>query len=265
MRPLSTANATATAPWGWSLAGALVGVLLTTLLNAPAHWLTGMVEHFSHQRLVFAQVRGTLWQGSGQVTLTGGAGSQDAATLPGRVSWQLRPGLNALKAELQADCCLSQPWQLRLQPSWSGAQLAVADSQSQWPAQWLTGLGTPWNTVQPEGRLSLRTQGLTLAWASGRQTLQGQAQLDALDMSSRLSTLKPMGSYRIRLQGGGAPGFTLETLEGSLQLSGSGQWVGGSLRFEGVATAAPDRQETLSNLLNILGRRDGARSIIKLG
>ena len=255
----------ATAPWGWSLAGALVGVLLTTLLYAPAHWLTGLVEQLSQRRLVFGQVRGTVWQGSGQVTLTGGVGSQDAATLPGRVSWRLRPGLTALIAELRADCCLPQPWQLSLQPTWDGAKLAVADSQSQWPAQWLTGLGTPWNTVQPEGRLSLRTQGFTLAWANGRQTLEGQAQLDALDISSRLTTLKPMGSYRIRLQGGAAPGFTLETLEGSLQLSGTGQWVGARLRFEGVATATPDRQEALSNLLNILGRRDGARSIIKLG
>ncbi len=261
---MSVTKTTAT-PWGWSLTGALVGLLLTTLFNAPAHWLTGALAQLSAQRLVFQQVRGTVWQGSARLTLTGGVGSQDAATLPGRVTWQLRPGLTALVAELQADCCLQQPWQLRLQPTWGGAQLAVGDSQSQWPAQWLTGLGTPWNTVQPEGRLSLHTQGVTVAWVSGRQTLSGQVQLDALDMSSRLSTLKPMGSYRIRLQGGATPGFTLETLEGSLQLSGTGQWVGTRLRFEGVATAAPDRQEALSNLLNILGRRDGARSLIKLG
>ena len=260
-----TRTKTATTPWGWSWAGALVGLLLATLLNAPAHWLTGTLEQLSQQRLMFQQVRGTVWQGSARLTLTGGVGSTDAATLPGRVSWRLRPGLTALAAELQAECCLPQPWQLRLQPTWGGAQLAVADSQSQWPAQWLTGLGTPWNTVQIEGRLSLRTQGFTVAWANGRQTLSGQVELDALDLSSRLSTLKPMGSYRIRLQGGAAPGFTLETLEGSLQLSGSGQWVGTRLRFEGVATAAPGRQEALSNLLNILGRRDGARSLIKLG
>ena len=91
------------------------------------------------------------------------------------------------------------------------------------------------------------------------------ARLDAQQMSSRLSTLKPMGSYRLALQGGVAPGFTLQTLEGALQLSGSGQWVGGRLRFEGVATAAPDRLDALANLLNILGQRDGARAIIKVG
>ncbi len=256
---------TAATPWGWSLAGALVGLLLITLLSAPARWLTGLVEQLSQQRVLFEQVRGTLWQGSARISLTGGVGSQDAATLPGRVDWRLRPGLTSLSADVQADCCLSQPLQLRLMPGWGSAQLAVSDNQSQWPAQWLTGLGTPWNTVQPEGRLSLRTQGFTMAWASGRQTLNGEVQLDALDMSSRLSTLKPMGSYRLQFKGGTTPGFTLETLEGSLQLSGAGQWVGNRLRFEGVASAAPDRQEALSNLLNIIGRRNGARSVIKIG
>jgi general secretion pathway protein N len=84
-------------------------------------------------------------------------------------------------------------------------------------------------------------------------------------MSSRLSTLKPMGSYRLSVQGGSGVAFTLETLEGSLQLTGSGQWVGDRLRFEGVASAPPERRVALANLLNILGQRDGARSIIKLG
>ena len=74
-----------------------------------------------------------------------------------------------------------------------------------------------------------------------------------------------MGSYRFTLLGGPSPSLELTTLEGSLQLSGQGQWVGQRLRFKGVASAAPDRVEALSNLLNILGRRDGARSIITVG
>jgi general secretion pathway protein N len=57
----------------------------------------------------------------------------------------------------------------------------------------------------------------------------------------------------------------LETLEGSLQLSGSGQWVGERLHFRGEATAAPDREAALANLLNIIGRRSGARSLISIG
>jgi general secretion pathway protein N len=48
-------------------------------------------------------------------------------------------------------------------------------------------------------------------------------------------------------------------------LAGHGQWVGGKLQFNGEASSAMEHQSALSNLLNIIGRRDGARSVIKLG
>ena len=74
-----------------------------------------------------------------------------------------------------------------------------------------------------------------------------------------------MGSYRITLLGGATPTLQLDTLEGSLQLTGNGQWVGSRLRFTGEASAAPEREAALANLLNIIGRRSGARSIITIG
>ncbi len=252
-------------PWGWALTGALVGLLLATVLNAPARWLTALVQQGLGDRLLLEDARGTVWNGSARLTLTGGAGSTDAATLPGRLSWLLRPSWSGLSARLNADCCLQQPWDWRVQARWGGARLLLSDSLSQWPAQWLSGLGTPWNTVQVEGQLTLATQALVLEWASGRLLLAGQAQLDALQISSRLSTLKPMGSYRMVLSGGAAPGFALSTLDGALQLTGTGQWVGNRLRFEGAASATPERMDALSNLLNIIGRREGARAIIKIG
>ena len=263
--PLSRNAQPLMAPWGWALAGALMGLLLTLLVSAPARWLTAVVQQSSQDRIVFQEVRGTLWHGSAQLALTGGVGSADAATLPGRLTWQLHLGWSGLLADVQADCCMQQAWRLSLQPRWAGAQLTLADSLSQWPAQVLTGLGTPWNTVQPEGQLTLSTQGLIFEWAQGRLLLAGQAQLEAAHIASRLSTLKPMGSYRITVLGGATPALQLQTLDGSLQLSGNGQWVGGKLRFDGEASAAPERLDALSNLLNIIGRRDGARAIIKVG
>ena len=76
------------------------------------------------------------------------------------------------------------------------------------------GLGTPWNTLQPQGRLILQTQGLEAVWSAGRMALAGRAQLDAMSMSSRLSTLRPMGSYRLELTGGEVPALALSTLQG---------------------------------------------------
>lgn len=261
-------TATATAPrpaWGWALVGAVAGVLPAVVAFAPAHWLASGVARATQGQVQLLQARGTIWTGSAQLVLTGGAASRDSAALPGRVDWQLRPNFDGLRVQLHAACCTPAPLQARVQASWAGMTLKVADGQSQWPAALLAGLGTPWNTLQPQGQLALQTQALAMRWAAGRMVLSGQAQLDARAMSSRLSTLRPMGSYRLALQGGEAPTLTLSTLDGALQLSGTGQWVGQRLRFAGEASAAPEREAALSNLLNIIGRRNGARSIITVG
>ncbi|ABM59247.1 type II secretion system protein N [Verminephrobacter eiseniae] len=251
--------------WGWALAGACAGVLPALLVFAPAHWLADSVAHASSGQLLLLQPRGTVWNGSAQLVLAGGSASQDRAALPGTVTWQLRPRFNGLRARLHASCCTPEPLQARVDAGWSGIRLRVADGQSQWPAALLAGLGTPWNTLQPQGQLALQTRALEMRWTAGRMQLSGQARLDALAMSTRLSTLRPMGSYRLVLQGGEVPAVTLSTLDGALQLSGSGHWVGQRLRFAGQASASPERAAALSNLLNIIGRRSGARSIITVG
>jgi general secretion pathway protein N len=144
-------------------------------------------------------------------------------------------------------------------------RVRVADAASHWPAALLAGLGTPMNTIAPRGQLELNTQGLSLEWSAGRLALQGRAELTARHMSSRLSTVQPVGSYRMILAGGDTATLDLSTLEGPLQLAGSGQWVGPRLRFSGQAWAAPEMQEQLANLLNVLGRKQGERAQISIG
>jgi general secretion pathway protein N len=217
--------------------------------------------------VVLAEARGSVWDGSARLQFAGGAGSRDQTVLPGRIQWQLRPAWQGVNMQVHADCCTPSPLALQLKARWGGAQLVVQDpaSPSNWPAALLIGLGAPWNTLQIDGRLLLSTHDLTIAWAQGRPSLSGSAELRALDMSSRLSTLKPMGSYRMQLQGGDTPTLQVSTIEGSLQLSGSGRWVGARLHFAGEASAAPNREAALANLLNILGRRQGARTLIAVG
>lgn len=253
------------APWRGALAGGLFGLGVALFFFAPAHWLAAHLGQASGGRLRLSDAQGTVWAGSGQLSLHGGQGSNDASVLPGRVQWRLIPALGALDLELRADCCTPEGLKIRIVPSWSGARLQVADRQSHWSAQWLAGLGTPWNTIRPEGKLLLQSSGFVVQWDAGRWSWKGALQIDALDMASRLSTVRPMGSYRLRLQEGSASQLQLSTLQGGLQLQGSGQWTGSKWRFEGEASAAPEREEALTNLLNIIGQRRGARSIIKLG
>ncbi|MBI5276438.1 MAG: type II secretion system protein N [Burkholderiales bacterium] len=247
------------------MAGAVAGTLAAVVLFAPAHWLAQALARASNGQVLLAETRGTVWNGSGRLLLAGGPGSTDLAALPGRVDWRLRPRLTGAILQVRAACCSPHP--VRLDARWrlAGPALKVGAASLQVPAAVLTGLGTPWNTLQVDGDLALATQGLSVEWAEGRLAMTGQAELVARNVSSRLSTLRPMGSYRITVLGGAAPSLRLDTLDGPLRLAGSGQWVGQRLHFRGEAMAAPDREAALANLLNIIGRRSGGRSIITIG
>jgi len=253
-------------PWRWAGAGVLIGALAATLLLAPARWLGAVVERASQGRVLIAEAAGTVWRGSGQLVLSGGAGSHDRAALPGRVRWQLTPGLTGAHLTLDADCCTPRgPLAVSLTPRWGGAQARLADAQAQLPADWLDGLGAPFNTLQPRGELGWQSRGLTLLWQSGRLVMSGQVDITARAMSSRLSPLRPLGSYQVTISGGETLALKLTTLEGHLQLTGDGQWTGGRLRFQGLASPAPGMEAQLANLLNAIGRRRGNQSALSFG
>ena len=252
--------------WPWAWAGAVLGLLCGLLGWAPARWLTTPISHLSAERVQWQHVRGTVWSGSAQLALSGGPGSQSSVALPGRIEWSLRPRWDAgLEVSLHLPCCTPQALHLRVLPSWSGLHVQVQDGQSTWPASVLTGLGTPWNTLQAQGQLRLHTQQLQLAWAQERLQVSGQASLGLINVSSSLSTLRPMGSYQLLLTGGSPPRLQLDTLNGRLQLQGRGEWIGGRWRFEGEASAASEHEAALSNLLNVLGQRQGSKALLKMG
>jgi general secretion pathway protein N len=249
----------------WAWLGAILGALGSLMVFAPAAWLAAGIAQASNGQVLLADPRGTVWHGSAQLVLTGGISSTDATALPERVLWALWPGLSGLNGEVLPTCCSTTPAKVLASARWGGARLDVSALKLNLPAQLLTGLGTPWNTLNPQGQLSLVSNALSLDWTQGRAQLDGAATLDMTEVSSRLSTLRPLGDYRLSLTGGPAPSVQLQTLQGALQLSGSGQWVGSRMRFSGEATAAPEREAALSNLLNIIGRRQGAKSLISLG
>jgi general secretion pathway protein N len=229
------------------------------------------VAHASGERVLLQDPQGTVWQGSAQWALNEGPLNVTSTVLPTRVTWQIGPRLDwtngrlSLSATVASACCTPQPVRVDVSPIWRGVRVAVSDHTSVWPASWLVGLGAPWNTVQPDGHMQLQTSQLQWSQQAGKDQLQGQAELQLQGLSTRLSTLRPLGNYRVRVQGGDTIALTLDTLEGSLQLSGSGQVLNGHVHFNGEASAAPDAQAALSNLLNILGQRQGAKSILKMG
>ena len=256
----------------WIVGGAALGLAVVVVAFAPAAWLAAAVQSATESRLVLADARGTVWSGSAVPVLTGGAGSRDAASLPGRMSWTLGLDGAALALRARHACCINGELRLRLVPGFGRVRVelpAVQGPIGQWPAAWLAGLGTPWNTLQPSGSMQLSSSGLVLDYVQGRWRLEGRAELALNSMASRVSTLDVLGSYRLSVDGGsgGADVATLQlgTTSGALLLSGSGQFVASKLRFTGQASAAPGSETVLNNLLNIIGRRQGALSVITIG
>ena len=259
-----------------ALLGGLSGALCAIVLNMPAQWLASGLNELTQGQFQLQEAQGSVWQGSGKLVLTGGTGSRDALALPGRIDWQLNFSLNennlpSLNAAFKAACCMPQAVKLHVTPLQSGRalQLQVEDHRSDWPAQWLSGLGAPWNTLQPEGALVLETQQWGLQWGRHETKILGRLNLTAYNLSSKLSTLKPMGTYQLSLASDSAnathPQLNLSTQSGSLLLSGQGKWQGTQFQFRGEASAVPEHADALSNLLNIIGRRQGARSLLSLG
>jgi general secretion pathway protein N len=265
-------QAARSAAFRWAVVGAVLGLLVALVAFAPAAWLARYVASATSDRVILADARGSVWNGSATLVLTGGPDSRDASMLPGRLQWSVVPRGLAFEVRLQHACCLNGTVRMQVQPG-LGRMHAEIVSPPEWVGQWpgalLSGLGTPWNTLQLGGTVRLSTPGFRLDMAQGRWRLDGEINLELLDASSRLSTLDTLGSYRLTISGdagnNGAPQLTLETLDGALQLSGSGTVTPAGVRFRGDASASADNEAALNNLLNIIGRRTGARSIISIG
>ena len=80
-----------------------------------------------------------------------------------------------------------------------------------------------------------------------------------------LSTIKPLGDYKVLLVANENVSISLQTLRGHLNLQGQGTWNTKGLRFEGLAEAAKGYEAALMNVLGVLGQRRGERTVLKWG
>ncbi len=237
----------------WLLAIA-VAAALTVLAFLPATWLGSIVEEQTGGRLTLGDAQGTLWRGSAFVGGAAGASGAVTPLLPGRFSWRLSPMvlLGQVDMTLENPEALSQP--VNLAGSWS--QWQVSPASLLLPAERLAGLGAPLNTLAPSGTMKLSWSTLQLARADKTVAVNGRTLLTLDDMGSRLAPIKPLGSYEMTMDWRDRQAqLSLRTVRGALLLSGTGALEQGRFRFSGQAQAADGYEETLGNLLNLLGQR----------
>jgi general secretion pathway protein N len=209
----------------WLLVAVLSsGTVLLVLL--PAAWITPQFTKASGGHVNLVDPAGSLWNGSATLMLAAGSDTSSATLLPGRIEWH------------------TAFW-----PLFTGrVQMTMLQSEA---------MPVP---------VTLDLQGeVRLAWSDWRsfgQEAFGQLTVTLNDASSRVSLVKPLGSYQVVIQAqGNSSTIDLSTLKGPLTLKGHGMVGGGVSSFNGTASAAPEARDNLAGLLNLLGRPSGPDTV----
>lgn len=249
--------------FAWS---AVIGLVVGLVLYWPAAFVLPHLEQAAQSRVVFSGIRGSFWAGSAETALSAIDAANTREQIPGRLHWQwaLRDGWPTLMVRL--DCCMAKPAALSLARQSTSFSLLVSDLRADLQMSWLAGLGTPFNTLKPQGELAVLADSVSIAIKDDLPSMSGSVVVQANNFSSVLSGIRPMGSYMLRAQGEiGSVRLTLTTVSGALRLSGTGALNGRGIYFRGTASPSSGYGQALNNLLNVIGRRQGNSSIISIG
>ena len=241
-------------PW---LVIAVLSCGVTLVVLMPAAWITPQFAKATQGHVDLIEPSGSLWRGSATLVLAAGRDAGAGTLLPGRVQWETAfwPLLTGhLSMRMQQTPAMPDAIEVAAAPqaaTVSAGEIAV-------PAALLAGLGAPFNTLDLHGSVSL-------AWTPWRllgQRAYGQLVITLTDMTSRVSPVKPLGSYRVAFQAqGDRSTLELTTLKGPLMLSGQGTIAAHATSFHGQASASAESRDNLAGLLNVLGRPTGDGTI----
>jgi general secretion pathway protein N len=228
----------------------VISVAGTLLAMMPAAWIVPQFSKATGGHVNLVDPAGSLWSGSATLMLAAGTDGAGATLLPGRIEWTTAfLPLFTGRVHMTMRQTDAMPDAVTVDATTRGA--TVTAGQIAVPATLLAGLGAPFNTLDFDGSVRL-------SWTEFRllnRNTYGQVVVTLDDMASRVSRVKPLGSYRVALQAQGASAtIDLSTSKGPLMLTGNGAISQESTSFQGTATAAPDQRENLAGLLNLLGR-----------
>lgn len=243
----------------WILIGILASFLVL-LAILPAAWITPQFTKASHGYVNLVESTGSFWDGSALLMLSSGPDKSEATILPGRIEWQtafwplFRGHLKMRVRQTEV-----MPEAIILDLDFTTHRTILSAGTSAMPASLLRGFGAPFNTLDLQGDV----QFMWTQWQAFGNSVYGCLTVTLNDMSSRVSLVKPLGSYRVLLQAQGALfKFNLSTLKGPLLLDGRGTISSvGSISFQGIASTAPDTRDNFAGLLNLLGRPTGPGKI----
>lgn len=222
--------------------------LITLLITAPASLLDRCLQYASQGRLLLANASGTIWNGSAALALR----TQDGRPigLP-FLHWEIAvPSLFAgkIRARLQWD---GQPPASATEAIFSFNRIELHHALLQLPAQVLDEASPVLKPARFRGQIQIQCDRLVFSGGG----MEGNAVIDWRQASSALSSIAPLGSYRLALNGtGDRINIGLTTASGILLLDGEGNWSPGrGLEFHGKAQASAGNYDNLTELLHHFG------------
>jgi general secretion pathway protein N len=222
----------------------------------PARFAAAQVEERARNTVHIAEASGTVWHGAARAQVDAG-GVRIALD---NVAWRWLPAellsgrlafaIDARAGEAQANGIVARSVGL-----WHASGTVEAPAAFAATAYPLLG------TFRPEGRIAARTDGI--AWND--REARGEALAEWRAAAVAFSDIRPLGSYRVKLQAeGAAMKLDATTLEGPLRVTGQGTVTPPSaVTFNGEARAEGPNARALEPLLDMLGprRADGARTL----
>lgn len=234
---------------GWKAVSLFVLTFVTTLVvNTPATLLAKLAEGASSGQFVLANAAGTIWRGEARPAIRQRNGSMLVLEkLHWEIAlWPLFTGKIITRLEWD-NIAQAQPMLVTI----TFDQIELRNTVIPLDAAILGGVSSVLQPAQLSGQMQIRSEQFTFT----RQGFAGNAVADWLNAGSAMSTVNPLGSYRINLAGAGESlDVSLMTLSGVLLLDGKGRVTRNQgVNFQLTARAASSSNGKLDELINNFG------------
>lgn len=223
-----------------------IGIYAVALIVwAPATIVDAELLRASKGRLRLSQAQGSIWAGSGLLELRDAGGRNAIAK---DLVWRVLPeslwrGHLVCEVELESR---GKPFVV----SASFSRITITNADINLPAAAMALAEPRLKPLKLSGDVALRTTNL----AMGAGEMLGNVTLQWRGAGSAFSPVSPIGSYELQLNGEGkSVNATLSTMQGPLQLDGSGSWtIGQNPGFQAIARVPAQYQEQFTPLLRLI-------------
>ena len=246
--------------WRYFGLGALFCLLFLIFLvaTAPATWLAWGVALGSRGVVNINTPTGSLWSGQGMLVIHR---ASDVPRALGGVTWKIDPlvlVLGRLRLNLAID---GSDIQAKSLIDLSYDTLTLRDLRAEFPAKAVTTFYAPAALFAPEGLLQISADSVRMQ----KRGMHGSAQVNWRSAGLSLSSVKPLGNYRLYFNGHGeSADVEVNTESGSLTIAGKGNLVAATGQFMFNGTARPSAYAAeLEPLLGMMGpdRGGGQRQL----